>query len=96
MRATWVAVLDRVARYLHEHGVPVCGVDLSPAMVERARRLVPGVEFRQGDMMALNAPDGAWAGITAFYSVISHSPQRHGKGAAVSFGEFCDRTDCCC
>ena len=23
-----------VARYLHEHGVQVCGVDLSPAMVE--------------------------------------------------------------
>ena len=59
-----------VARYLHEHGVQVCGVDLSPAMVERARRLTPGVEFRQGDMMALEAPDGAWAGIAAFYSII--------------------------
>lgn len=59
-----------VARYLHDHGVQVCGVDLSPAMVERARRLVPGVEFRQGDMMALDSPDGAWAGIAAFYSII--------------------------
>jgi SAM-dependent methyltransferase len=59
-----------VARYLHEIGVEVCGVDLSPAMIERARRLVPGVEFRQGDMMALDAPDGAWEGIVAFYSII--------------------------
>ena len=59
-----------VARYLHERGVAVCGVDLSPAMVERARGLVPGIEFRQGDMMALDAPDGAWAGIAAFYSII--------------------------
>ncbi|HVM61781.1 MAG TPA: class I SAM-dependent methyltransferase [Verrucomicrobiae bacterium] len=42
-----------VARYLRDQGVNVCGVDLSPAMVERARRLVPGVEFQQGDMMAL-------------------------------------------
>src|SRR5678810_389523 len=48
-----------VARYLHERGVQVCGIDLSPAMVDRARGLVPGVEFRQGDMMALDAPDGA-------------------------------------
>jgi SAM-dependent methyltransferase len=64
----------QVARYLHEHGVNVCGIDLSPAMIERARRLVPGVEFRQGDMMALDAPDGAWAGITAFYS-ITHIPR---------------------
>jgi len=59
-----------VARYLHEQGVPVCGVDLSPAMVERARRLTPGVEFRQGDMTALDVPDGAWAGVVAFYSII--------------------------
>jgi SAM-dependent methyltransferase len=59
-----------VARYLHERGVQVCGVDLSPVMVERARRLVQGVEFRQGDMMALDAPDGAWAGIAAFYCII--------------------------
>jgi SAM-dependent methyltransferase len=63
-----------VARYLHERGVQVCGVDLSPAMVERARRLTPAVEFRQGDMMALDAPDGAWAGVAAFYSII-HIPR---------------------
>ena len=50
------------------------GVDLSPAMVEQARRLTPGVEFRQGDMMALDAPDAAWAGIAAFYSII-HIPR---------------------
>ena len=59
-----------VARYLHERGVDICGVDLSPAMLERARRLTPDVEFRQGDMMTLDAPDGAWAGIAAFYSII--------------------------
>ena len=63
-----------VARYLHEQGVQVCGVDLSPAMVARARRLTPGVEFRQGDLMALDAPDSAWAGIVAFYSII-HIPR---------------------
>jgi SAM-dependent methyltransferase len=64
-----------VARYLHERGVQVCGIDLSPAMVERARGLTPGVEFRQGNMMALDAPDSAWAGIVAFYSII-HIPRR--------------------
>jgi SAM-dependent methyltransferase len=73
-----------VARYLHEHGVPVCGVDLSPEMVERARRLVPGVEFRQGDMMALEATDEAWAGITAFYSII-HIPR---SNMAQAMGEL--------
>lgn len=59
-----------VARYLHERAVQVCGIDLSPAMVERARSLTPGVEFQQGDMMSLEAPNEKWAGITAFYSLI--------------------------
>jgi SAM-dependent methyltransferase len=63
-----------VARYLHERGVKICGVDISTEMVERACRLAPGVEFRQGDMMALDVPDEAWAGIVAFYSVI-HIPR---------------------
>jgi SAM-dependent methyltransferase len=63
-----------IARYLQDRGVEVCGVDVSPAMVEQARRLTPGVEFRQGDMMTLEVSDGAWAGIAAFYSII-HIPR---------------------
>ena len=64
----------QVARYLHEQGVEVCGVDLSPAMVERASGLTPGIELRQGDMLSLDVPDGTWAGIVAFYSLI-HIPR---------------------
>jgi SAM-dependent methyltransferase len=73
-----------VARYLHEHGVQVCGVDLSPVMVARARQLTPEVEFRQGDMLGLDAPDAAWAGIAAFYSII-HVPRTDMRQA---LGEF--------
>jgi SAM-dependent methyltransferase len=62
-----------VARYLREQGVQVCGVDLSPEMVERARRLNEGIDFQTGDMMALTVPDGTWAGVAAFYSLI-HIP----------------------
>jgi SAM-dependent methyltransferase len=60
----------QLARYLHERGVQVCGIDLSLEMVRRAQLLTPDVEFRQGNMMALDAPDAAWAGIVAFYSII--------------------------
>lgn len=63
-----------VTRYLHQRGVPIFGVDLSPVMVEVARRLNPGVDFQPGDMQALTAPDGAWAGIVAFYSLIHIPP----------------------
>src|SRR5205823_12308301 len=63
-----------IARYLHERGVNVLGVDLSPRMVEQARRLNPGIEFQQGNMSCLDVPDEAWAGIAAFYSII-HIPR---------------------
>jgi SAM-dependent methyltransferase len=63
-----------VARYLHEQGVEISGIDLSEAMVEQARRLNPAIEFRRGDMMALDVPDKTWAGIAAFYSII-HIPR---------------------
>jgi SAM-dependent methyltransferase len=63
-----------VARYLHERGVEVCGVDLSAAMVAEARRANPGVDFRQGDLRALDVADATLAGLVAFYSII-HLPR---------------------
>ena len=63
-----------VAHYLHARGIPVCGVDLSPAMVEQARQLNPGIAFTQGNMLALDVEDEAWGGIAAFYSII-HIPR---------------------
>jgi SAM-dependent methyltransferase len=59
-----------VARYLHGQGLCVTGVDLSPALIERARKLSPDVEFSVADMTALPHADGAWAGLVAFYSLI--------------------------
>jgi SAM-dependent methyltransferase len=63
-----------VARYLHERGLPVVGVDLSPVMVKEARQLNPGIAFHQGSMLALDFPDAAFGGIAAFYSII-HVPR---------------------
>ena len=63
-----------VARYLHDRGVDIFGLDLSPGMLEQARKLNPNIEFRQGNMLALDAEDGAWAAIVAFYSIV-HIPR---------------------
>src|SRR5262245_58801162 len=46
-----------VARYVHDCGVETWGIDLSPGMVEIARRLNPGMTFRQANMLALDLPD---------------------------------------
>ena len=64
----------QIARYLHECGARVMGVDLSAQMIELARHLNPGLEFKQGNMLALDVEDEAWAGIAAFYSII-HIPR---------------------
>jgi SAM-dependent methyltransferase len=63
-----------VARYLHDRGAKVCGIDLAPEMVERARHLNPGIEIRQGDMFALEVADDTFAGMTAFYALVNIPP----------------------
>jgi SAM-dependent methyltransferase len=73
-----------VARYLHDRGLPVVGLDLAPAMVAAARRLYPGLPFRVGSLLALPVEDGAWGGIVAFYSLI-HLPPRAVPRALAEF-----------
>lgn len=66
----------QIARYLHSQGVKVCGVDLSPAMVEQAQGLNPDISFQQGDMLTLaDVADNAYGGIAAFYSIV-HIPRQ--------------------
>jgi SAM-dependent methyltransferase len=64
----------QVAQYLHGKKIEVCGMDLSPGMVAQARVLNPGIEFAQGDMLALPVADEAWAGIAAFYAIVNFPP----------------------
>ncbi len=73
-----------VARYLHDQGVEMLGVDLSPAMIRFARERNPEMEFCVGDMRALDLRDGALAGIVAFYSLIHIAPEEHPR----TLGEF--------
>jgi len=61
----------QVARYLRDAGANVFGLDLSPRMVEQARQLNPDISFREGNMLALDLPDGALAGIAAFYAIVN-------------------------
>jgi SAM-dependent methyltransferase len=61
----------QIARFLHDLGNSVFGLDLSPRMVEQARRLNPDVSFCEGNMMALDIPDRSLAGIAAFYAIVN-------------------------
>jgi SAM-dependent methyltransferase len=74
----------RIAGFLAGLGVDVFGVDLSPGMVEVARREHPGIRFEVGSMAALPIAGAALAGALAWYSII-HTPEER---QAALFGEF--------
>jgi SAM-dependent methyltransferase len=60
-----------VARYLRDAGACVFGLDLSPGMLEQARKLNPDIPFREGNMMSLDILDGSLAGVAAFYAIVN-------------------------
>jgi len=52
-----------------EHGVEMIGVDFAPAMVEEARRLCPGIDFRVGDAESLEFADRSFDCVTSNFGV---------------------------
>ena len=63
----------RMSAYLAARGVAVRGVDLSPGMVEMARRDHPDLDFTVGSLDELPCGDGEFAGVMLWYSII-HTP----------------------
>ncbi|MER6977733.1 class I SAM-dependent methyltransferase [Streptomyces carpinensis] len=63
----------RITAFLSELGVDTFGIDLSPAMIEVARREHPSLRFEIGSMTDLSLADDSMAGLVAWYSLI-HVP----------------------
>jgi SAM-dependent methyltransferase len=60
--------------FLHGCGVRVRGLDLSAGLLREARQRHPGLQFEQGDMLALLLADASLAGVIAFYAIVHLSP----------------------
>lgn len=63
----------RITGYLRGLGVDAFGIDLSPAMIEIARRQYPDLRFEVGSMTDLDLGAASVAGLVAWYSLI-HVP----------------------
>jgi ubiquinone/menaquinone biosynthesis C-methylase UbiE len=63
----------RVTAFLRDIGVDVYGIDLSPRMIEVARRSHPDLSFTVGDITQFAADDASLGGVLAWYSTI-HTP----------------------
>jgi SAM-dependent methyltransferase len=59
-----------VADHLKNLGVDVIGIDISPRMVEVAKRTYPAIEYRVGDMLDSDLPDESLGAVVALYSII--------------------------
>lgn len=63
----------RITRYLADRGVDARGVDLSPTMINIARRVHPDLTFDVAQLAALPFPDKTFGGVMLWYSII-HTP----------------------
>jgi ubiquinone/menaquinone biosynthesis C-methylase UbiE len=63
----------RITAHLRTLGVDAVGIDLSPAMIDIARRDHPGLQFEVGSMTALDLADASVTGLVAWFSLI-HIP----------------------
>ncbi|MGK3205986.1 class I SAM-dependent DNA methyltransferase [Amycolatopsis sp. MEPSY49] len=66
----------RLTGHLASLGLDVFGVDLSPGMLEVARRAHPELRFEVGSLTALELADGSLAGALAWYSLIHTPPEQ--------------------
>ncbi|MCA0143386.1 class I SAM-dependent methyltransferase [Blastococcus sp. LR1] len=64
----------RIAGHLASLGLDVAGIDLSPGMVEVARRHHPALRFDVGTLTGLDLPDASFGGVLAWYSLIHLRP----------------------
>ncbi|MEU1907363.1 class I SAM-dependent methyltransferase [Streptomyces hygroscopicus] len=69
---------------LRRLGLDAFGIDLSPGMIDLARRTYPDLRFEVGSVLALGLPDASIGGLLAYYSII-HIPWERRSEA---FSEF--------
>ncbi len=61
----------QTTRFLSECGIKqLTGVDISPAMVQKAESLHKGIKFETGNMLKLKYKDGYFGSAIAFYSIV--------------------------
>jgi SAM-dependent methyltransferase len=60
-----------VTAYLAERGLDASGVDLSPRMIEHARRRYPGLRFEVASATELELADSSYGGILGWWSLFN-------------------------
>ena len=80
-----------VTGYLHDAGLDVFGIDLSPEMIAIARRDYPDLSFEVGTMTELQLADDSVAGHHRLLVRDPRARRRRARGVRASSVECCDQ-----
>lgn len=61
--------------FMADNGADVEGIDLVPDFIAHARSQFPSVPFRVGSLRSLGVPEGHFAGVLAWFSLIHFAPE---------------------
>ncbi len=67
-----------IVSHLTKLGLDAFGLELSPGQLAQARKAFPNLEFRLGNLAALDHADASLGGIVSRYSIIHAAPRGHG------------------
>jgi ubiquinone/menaquinone biosynthesis C-methylase UbiE len=70
-------------RYLKNLGIEISGLDLSEKTLKQARIKHPGINFQNGNILALKFKDDSIAAIVAFYAIVHFTKEQ----VAITFRE---------
>jgi ubiquinone/menaquinone biosynthesis C-methylase UbiE len=68
----------QTTKYLKDLGIEISWLDLSEKILERARTIHPGIDFRKGNILELEFENNSIAGVVAFYTIIHFTEEQVG------------------
>jgi ubiquinone/menaquinone biosynthesis C-methylase UbiE len=67
----------QTTKFLYDNGVKdLIGIDISPAMVDAARKLSPKIKFETGDLLNISYDSNYFGSALAFYSIVHFTPDQ--------------------
>ena len=67
----------QTTQFLYDYGITdIIGTDISPAMIQTAKKFNPRIRFEVADMLNLHYPDQTVAAALAFYAIVHFTPEQ--------------------
>jgi len=66
----------QTTKYLKDLGIEISGLDLSDKILEQARTIHPGINFRKGNILELEFDDDSIGGVVAFYAIVHFTEEQ--------------------